>query len=220
MFHSVTKCPILAKGDEDDLDIPVRKRVAMDELHVMTGSFQKLHQSCKKHFPSIDKWAKKCGAMQQGYHSGTFTGGDVKKMLEKIGILENMAREESNMIAMRFVSAFRALDWVRKACFSTKLKSDWSEALDEFQRQITDLVNDFEMDMSCTIKFQFIIIHVREHCEDELEVRPEAPRGLGRVSKQTPESMHHKFDKYVERFNPHWNCPELLRHELERAGSS
>ena len=131
-----------------------------------------------------------------------------------------MAREESNMTAMRFVSAFRALDWVRKACFSTKLKSDWSEALDEFQRQITDLVNDFEMDVSCTIKFHVIIIHVREHCEDELEVRPEAPRGLGRVSKQTPESMHHKFDKYVERFNPHWNCPELLRHELERAGSS
>ena len=110
IYHSVTKCPILARGDEDDLDVPVRTRIGIDELHVMTGTFQKLHQSCKKYFPSIEKWAKKCGAMQQGYHSGTFTGGDVKKMLENIGILENMAREESNFTTMRFVSAFRALN--------------------------------------------------------------------------------------------------------------
>ena len=66
MFHNLTKCPILAKGDEDDLDIPVRTRVALDELHTLTGSFQKLHQCCEKLFPSIKKWAKKSGAMQQG----------------------------------------------------------------------------------------------------------------------------------------------------------
>ena len=110
MFHSVTKCPILSKGDEDDLDVPIRKRIALDPLHCMTGSFQKLHQCCKKHFPSIETWAKKCGAMQQRYHSGTFTGGDVKKMLENIGILENMALEESNFTAMRSIRAFRALE--------------------------------------------------------------------------------------------------------------
>ena len=61
MFLSVTKCPILAKGDDDDLDIPVRKRVAIDQLHIMTGSFQKLHQCCQKHFLSIEKWAKNAG---------------------------------------------------------------------------------------------------------------------------------------------------------------
>ena len=220
LFHSVTKCPILAKGDEDDLDVPVRTRVALDELHTLTGSFQKLHQCCQNHFPSIKKWAKKSGAMQQGYHSGTFTGGDVKKMLENIGVLENMAREESSWTAMRFISAFRALNWVRKSCFSTKLGDDWSRALDEFQRQITDLVTDFEMDVSCTIKFHATIFHVREHLEDEIKLRPEAPRGLGSVSTQTAESMHHRFDKYVERFNPHWNCPELLVEEVFRATTS
>ena len=57
--------------------------------------------------------------VQQGYHSGTFTGGDVKKLLENIGILENMAGEESNFTAMRSIEAFRALDWVRKSCFKT-----------------------------------------------------------------------------------------------------
>ena len=55
MFHSVTKCPILAKGDEDDLDVPVRTRVAIDELHILTGSFpcQMTHpQSHGKYHPT------------------------------------------------------------------------------------------------------------------------------------------------------------------------
>ena len=47
--------------------------------------------------------------------------GDVKKMLENIGILENMAREECNFTAMRFIEAFRALNWVRKFCFKVLL---------------------------------------------------------------------------------------------------
>ena len=150
-------------------------------------------------------------------NSGTFTGGDVKKMLENIGILENMAIEESNFTAMRFVRAFRALEWVRKSCFCTVLGSDWSEALDDFQKVITELVKDFEMDVSCTIKFHVIIFHVREHLEDEIELRPDSPRGLGCVSTQTPESMHHVFEKFLDRFNPHWNCPDMLKEELWRA---
>ena len=68
---------------------------------------------------------------------------------------------------------------------------------------VTDLVKDFEMDVTCTIKFHVIIIHVREHLEDEIKLRPEAPRSLGSVSMQTPESMHRCFEKYVERFHPH-----------------
>ena len=53
----------------------------------------------------------------------------MKKMLENIGILENMAIEESNFTAMRFIRAFRALEWVRKSCFCTLLGNDWSEEI-------------------------------------------------------------------------------------------
>ena len=127
-----------------------------------------------------------------------------------------MAREESNFAAMRFIAVFRALDWVRKSCFSTVLRDDWSQALDEFTRAVTDLIKDYEMDVTCTIKCHIIIFHVREHLEDEIALRPEAPRGLGCVSTQTPESMHHYFEKFLERFNPHWNCPDLLKEELWR----
>ena len=83
------------------------------------------------------------------------------------------------------------------------LRKDWSQALDEFSRVVTDTVKDFEMDATCTIKFHVIIIYVREHLENEIKFRPEAPRGLGSVSTQTPENMHHCFEKYVERFHPH-----------------
>ena len=44
LFFNVTKETICAKQDEEDLDIPTRKRVAMDELHTMTGSFDKLYK--------------------------------------------------------------------------------------------------------------------------------------------------------------------------------
>ena len=56
--------------------------------------------------------------------------------------------------------------------------------------------------------------------EDEIKLRPDAPRGLGSVSTQTAESMHSSFEKYFERFNPHWNCPKLLVEELYRATTS
>ena len=48
--------------------------------------------------------------------------------------------------------------------------------MDEFGRVVTDLVKDFEMDATCTIKFHVIIIYVREHLENEIKFRPEAPR--------------------------------------------
>ena len=85
---------------------------------------------------------------------------------------------------------------------------------------ITDLVKDFELDVSCTIKFHVIIIHVREHLEFKIKLRPESPRGLGSVSTQTPESMHHCFEKYVERFHPPWNYPKLLVGELYSSTAS
>ena len=32
--------------------------------------------------------------------------------------------------------------------------------------------------------------------------------------------MHHCFEKYVERFHPHWNCLKLLVEKLFRATTS
>ena len=71
-------------------------------------------------------------------------------MLEQVGLLENMASDEVNFTVFRFVAAFRALDKVRQACFSTKLRADWSEALDEFKSAMTDLIKDTEMGLNCT----------------------------------------------------------------------
>ena len=56
-------------------------------------------------------------------------------MLEQVGLLENMAQGELNITVLRFVAAFRALDKVQKACFATKLKCDWSEALESSKVQ-------------------------------------------------------------------------------------
>ena len=114
-------------------------------------------------------------------------------MLEQVGLLENMAREEYNFTVLRFVAAFRALDKVRQACFSTKLRADWSEALDEFKSAMTDLITDKEMSVNCTTKIHVVFWHVRQECEEQVQLNAENPRGLGRVSSQTGESMHKTF---------------------------
>ena len=58
------------------------------------------------------------------------------------------------------------------------------------------------MDVSCTIKFHCIIHHVREHIEDEIEIRPEEPRGLGCISTQILESISASFvNKFANSYN-------------------
>ena len=80
--------------------MPVRKVFALDELHLVTGVFQKIYKVCKLLFPCIDIWASETGCKSQGYHVGVFTGGEVKKMLEKMGILYNLAQEQTNFHAL------------------------------------------------------------------------------------------------------------------------
>ena len=136
-------------------------------------------------FPNDESWPKKCGCHSTGFHGEVFTGGDSTLMLEQVGLLENMAQGELNLTVLRFVAAFRALDKVRKACFATKLRADWSEALDEFKSAMTDLITDKKMGVNCTTKIHVVFWHVREHCEEQMQLNPENPQGLGRVSSQT-----------------------------------
>ena len=54
----------------------------------------------------------------------------------------------------------------------------------------------------------------------EIEMNPDAPRGLGKVSTQTSESMHCRFAKHLENFNPNWSDPNCLLDALFRATKS
>ena len=44
--------------------------------------------------------------------------------------------------------------------------------------------------VTCTLKIHAVIWHVREHCQDQILLNPEDPKGLGFCSTQTGESMH------------------------------
>ena len=116
-----------------------------------------------------------------------------------------MARETENFIVCRFVAAFRALNKVTKAIFSTELAINWEKTLEDLKLEIEDLIDDEGMQMSCTPKFHILIFHVKEWCEKEIEMNPHAPRGLGKVSTQSSESMHSRFAKHLDNFNPNWS---------------
>ena len=158
--------------------------------------------------------------LQKAYHGGTFIGNDAEKLLENVGVLENMAREKENFTVCRFVSAFRALDKVRKAIFGTELKDNWEKTLEDLKEEIKDLKDDEDMEMSCTPKFHILIFHVKQWCEMEIKMNPEAPRGLGKVSTQTSESMHCRFAKHLALFNPNWSDTTRLLDTLFNATTS
>ena len=71
--------------------------------------------------------------------------------------------------------------------------------------------------MTCTLKIYAVIWHVREHCQDQILLNPEEPKGLGYVSTQTGESMHKAFENSFENFHPCWNNVETLCDQLHRA---
>ena len=218
LFLNLIYLPLIDRRDVENLDVAVRFVFALDELHLVTGVFQKIYKSCKEIFPCIDNWASQTDCKSQGYHGGVFTGGDVKKMLENTGILYNLAEEQTNFHCLRFVEAFRALNAVRKACFSTKLMPNWSSALADFKRVITALIENYhDIGMTCTLKIHAVIWHVREHCQDQILLNPEEPKGLGFCSTQTGESMHKAFETFFATFHPCWNNVETLCDQLFRA---
>ena len=57
--------PIVDKGPEENWDKPIRQQVALDELHMLTGGFQKLYYVGKTHFSSMDTWARLSGSKSQ-----------------------------------------------------------------------------------------------------------------------------------------------------------
>ena len=220
LFHSVVNKPILVRGEEEDLDDLVLSRMPMDELHILTGCFDKLYVTAGKHETSIEKWPQKILASQKAYHGGTFIGNDAESLLINVGDLENIAREKGNFTLIRFVSAFRALNEVRKAIFTTELKDNWEKTLEDMKFEIRDLIDDEGMQMSCTPKFHILIFHVKQWCEMEIANNPDAPRGLGKVSTQASESMHCRFAKHLANFNPNWSSPNSHLDTLFRATKS
>ena len=57
LFLNVIYLPLIDRRDIENLDVAVRFVFALDELHLVTGVFQKIYKSCKKIFPCIDNWA-------------------------------------------------------------------------------------------------------------------------------------------------------------------
>ena len=89
-----------------------------------------------------------------------------------------------------------------------------------FLSAMTDLIKDKEMGVNCTTKIHVVFWHVREHCEEQMQLNPENPQGLGRICSQTGESMHKAFLRYLLKYTPHWNNVDLLNDELFRATTS
>ena len=105
-----------------------------------------------------------------------------------------------------FAIVLKALDDVSHKCFSNVLADDWLESIKHFEDCFDKL------DRAWTPKVHALVFHVPE----VIRVKE---RALGPYSEQTGESLHYKWDKYVEqRFSklPKKKFPDPMLHALVR----
>ena len=191
--NSVQFKPLLAKNKESVLPTDlVLFKMPPDELHHLTGPFGKLYHCNRIVYPKIDQWSDELCDMKK-YQGGTFVGNDCVKLLQNIDELDNMMRADHCVLGLLFIPAYRALNAVRKAIFGQHLEDGWEEKLDQLKETVTDLIDEDDVKMSCTLKFHVLFCEVRLWCQRE-------KRGLGQVSTQTGESMHCRLENFLERF--------------------
>ena len=82
---------------------------------------------------------------------------------------------------------------VRKAIFGQHLEEGWEDKLDHLKETVTNLIDEQDVKMSCTLKFHVLFCEVRLWCQRE-------KRGLGQVSTQTGESIHCRLENFLDRF--------------------
>ena len=185
--------PLLAKNKQSVLPTDlVLFKMPPDELHHLTGPFGKLYHCTRIVYCKVDQWSDELCDMKK-YQGGTFVGNDCVKLLENIDELDSMMRDDHCVLGLLFIPAFRALNAVRKAIFGQHLEDGWEEKLDHLKETVTDLIDEDEVKMSCTLKFHILFCEVRLWCQRE-------KRGLGQVSTQSGESMHCRLENFLKRF--------------------
>ena len=162
-------------------------------LHILLGIVNDMYKKMHSFWPNeVSDWQKDSLAKREAWHSGQFQGNQCVYLLENIGFLDNLRILEMQPC----IVALKAFNEVRKACFSIKFESDFAEKIAKFKRNFDDIVE--LQGMSVTPKVHELYFHVREFI-DKVQV------GLGKLSEQTGESLHHDFAIHYERFQRYTN---------------
>ena len=187
--------PLLARDFSDAtlLAQPIINFIPPCELHILTGVTGHLYKALLIIFPQAIEWPQFLAIDFRKIHGGEFVGNDCKRLLSNVDFLQSLAVNYANLLAMPFVDAFKSLNKVRLACFGKELDPDYKVFLDEFKANTLAIVEHQDIVLTITPKIHFIFFHIFDWCDD-------ANIGLGLVSEQTGESIHHQFCSFFENY--------------------
>ena len=193
-FGNSLHLPILRYSD----DVKVLEKFPPPELHLLIGVVTKLFKKLLKQWNGADRWLSEVHVDREFYHGGSFTGNSVKKLLNNINKLEELAAAEEQ--CQPYIDAFSSFQKVVDARFGNEL-------LEYFEARRFEETY-LKLDIPVTPKVHIVIFHVPELCN-------EFRRGLGIYSKQATESVHYDFDSFGEKYKVNRNHPEFGSHLLK-----
>ena len=194
-FRNQILPPLLTKDFNDAtlLAQPTLQFIPPGELHLHTGVTNYLYKALLNIFPQVKEWPQFLAIEKKKWHGGQFVGNDCKRLLENVDFLQSLGAKYANFQVMPFVDTFRSLNKVRISCFGNKLDPDYNNVLEEFKANVMTMVQMPNLGVNITPKMHFIFFHVSDWCENSND-------GLGLVSEQAGESIHHEFRSYFQNY--------------------
>ena len=208
LAESVVNPPLFEEAD----DITVIDKCPIPELHEQQGFVN--HLFFKGLVPIVGReralnWPLKLKVIPKSYHGDVFEGNACRKMLKNSDAINDpdVLGDVSPIAVQPIIMAFKGMDKVVKACFSTDKVSD------SVSDNIKDLNRLYEgTEMNETLKIH-VVLHHTEHCLANLDDN----RGLGMVSEQAGESIHRVFMTYWNRYKINLISDQSYPERLKRA---
>ena len=205
--------PLIASDplEPSQASMPTILLVPPPELHLMEGPINDIFQDIQELFPSIAKeWVHLLSIPKKEMHGGVFNGNGCKKLLDNADLLESLAIKYECFGLIPYVRIFRSFSAVVKSCFGGELDHDYYSKILEFKNAIL-FSNTC---LSIKTKLHFIWYHVPEFLEWSLKgLGPVGglSLGLGKLSEQDIEKLHHTFFKYSSRYLCWSKNPKYLK---------
>ena len=186
-FNCIREC-LLPFPDE----MPIILAVPVPELHVTLRSFDHIWKGLSNAWQSsldtdVDlarNFAVDNFVVPSSYHGGAFTGPKIMKLLSLLDKLDALLPDDLHP----YVEALSLLSEVLSTCFTVEGPGNkpYKDLIDRFETSVKKLT------VSVTPSLHSIFDHIKDFYElSGLLI------GLGLLSEQAGESIHHKFEKEI-----------------------
>lgn len=186
--RSTVNLPLFNEHDE----ITVLEKAIVPELHIIQGFVNRLFWEGLVPLLGEEKallWPKKLHVIPKNYHGRVFEGNACRKMIKEVNQLNDkeIYGDVGIFAITPYITAFEEMNKVVNCCFTSgKVGPNLKDHMKSLRKAIDDL------ESICNISDSLKLHILKEHVEDGLKFIPNG-FGLGYLSEQAGESIHHAF---------------------------